>query len=437
MTSMNFASLFSAAVEATKPGSRPVPAAAGLSDEQMAALSAPFDKSSLVCAGAGAGKTRVLSERVALLLKLGAVPSRMAVVTFTRKAAAEMSSRVAGLVLDKRRMPVIGTVHALALSVATRRRLDFQLANEQQQHECLQDLVELLPPEFESLDLDELLLEIGRAREGDELGSTAGLLARIYEEKLLARGLGDFTSLLARAGDKTLDMFDHVLVDESQDLSVLQLAFLRAIGPRAKFWFIGDPDQAIYSFRGAHSSMMHRLLAESDLRFDLTTNYRSSKAVVTHANNVIVNNPGRMDLRWTAHRKEQGFVAVNFHDHGEHELAAAEAWVKEAPAKRCVLSRTRSLIASLKAQALPAYTVHESKGLEWDEVYVMGCEAAMFPHPLAAQEEERRLFYVAMTRARDSLVLSLAATRSSKNPLLATRSPSKFLFETQALEAKS
>jgi superfamily I DNA/RNA helicase len=338
---------------------------------------------------------------------------------------------------DKRRMPVIGTVHALALSVATRRKLPFVLATQEQQHALVAELAGLLPSEFEPLSSAELLLAISCAREGNALGSAAGLLSQVYEEKLASLGLGDFTSLLIRASNKELDWFDHVIVDEAQDLSELQLMFLRAVAPRAKFWFIGDPDQAIYSFRGAHASMMHRLIDEADSTYILRTNYRSSRRIITHANNVISGNPGRLKIEWKAYREDEGAVEVLFHKHGELERKYAHEWLQAAPLNRCVLARTQALLAPLKAANLPAFTVHESKGLEWDEVLLLGCEAALFPHPLAAIEEERRLFYVAMTRAKNLLVLSSAGNRSSKGPKTQTRSPSLFLYETQALQAKS
>lgn len=433
---MDYEELFSA-VDAPSRERSAKPKASMLSEEQANALHAPYNQSAVICAGAGAGKTRLLSERVAALIKLGATPSRVAVVTFTRRASQEMSGRVLEKILDKRRMPVIGTVHSLALSVAARRKIPFNMATHEQQLQCLEQACTYLPPEFEPLSGDELLLAISRAREANDLNSVAGLISQVYEEKLLENNLGDFTSLLIRAGEKPLDLFDHVIVDEAQDLSMLQLLFLRAVGPRAKFWFIGDPDQAIYSFRGAHATMMHKLIEECDATYILHTNYRSAQRVVTHANNVIRNNPGRLDIEWKAHRQDQGNVEVMFHTNGDDELSFANDWLEKSPGNRCVLARTQALLLPLKERGLNAMSVHESKGLEWEEVMVMGCEAALFPHPLAGRDEERRLFYVAMTRAKTNLILSSAGTRSSKNPMLESRSPSAFLFETQAMQAKS
>jgi len=408
----------------------------GWSPAQQAVLRAPFDKSAVVCAGAGAGKTRVLAERVCSLIRLGANPKRMAVVTFTRRAAQEMLTRISHQLGDSRRMPVVGTVHSLAMSVVARRKLPFTLATPEQQLECLAALSEFLPPACEELTPAELLLEVSRAREADATGSPVGMVAQLYEEQLLSRGLGDFTSLLVRAGERPPDMFDHVIVDETQDLSPLQLRLVEGLGPKANFWFIGDPDQSIYSFRGAQAGMMQLLMSRYPLHFTLPTNFRSARRIVSHANNVISQNSGRVAIEWEAHRQDEGSVQVKFFEDGEAEQAFALSWLQERPESRCVLARTRALIEVLKAQKLNAFSVHESKGLEWDEVLVLGCEAALFPHPLAGIAEERRLFYVAMTRARNALILSSAANRSSKNPTLVSRKPSPFLFEAQALQAK-
>lgn len=410
--------------------------ATGLSPAQTAALLAPPDKNAVVCAGAGAGKTKLLVERVTRLLKLGANPQRMAVVTFTRKAAEEMRERLRVRLGSESRMPKIGTVHALALAVASRRKLDFTLATEEQLSEALARVRECLPPDYGDDDAT-LQLQLDRARETGDTASVAGMAAAVFEEELVGAGLGDFTSLLLRVADDAPAMFDHVIVDEAQDLSPLQLRFLRRVGARARFWFIGDPDQAIYSFRGAHAGMMQQLVAESELRFDLLTNYRSTQRVVAHAGNVVANNPGRLALAWEASRPELGSVAVQFFETDDLEAAFVRAWLSERPGKRCVLARTRAQTLPYQGLPNPALTVHESKGLEWDEVLVVGCEAALFPHPLAGLQEERRLFYVAMTRARDSLLLTACQGRTTKNGKLVARAPSRFLFETQALEAKS
>ena len=430
---MSYATLFQ---NLAAPGRGPsVLAAGGLSDAQLAALEAPVDKSAVVCAGAGAGKTKLLVERVTRLLKLGANPRRVAVVTFTRKAAEEMRSRLLRNLGSESKLPRVGTVHALALAIATQRKLPFSLANEDQMKAAL-DVVRSYLPDDSKTDDSELQLRLDRAREIGDTCSLAGIASMVFEEELRAQDVGDFTALLGLVADVAAPMFEHVIVDEAQDLSPLQLKLLRVVGARARFWFIGDPDQAIYSFRGAHADMMQQLISESELKYDLLTNYRSTKAVVRHAGNVVKNNPGRIALDWVAHREEEGSVSVRFFETDTHELEYAKAWLEEKPGSRCILARTRAqLIPFLECKG-SALTVHESKGLEWNDVLVLGCEAALFPHPLAGIAEERRLFYVAMTRARNTLELTACNARTTKNGALSNRAPSRFLFETQALDAR-
>lgn len=436
MSTFDYASLFTE-LESAHASPRGIPVSGsigqGLSDEQAAALAGSFSRSATVCAGAGAGKTRLLVERAAALVAAGANPDRVAVVTFTRKAATEISGRLATRLGTRNRVPVCATVHSLALSLLTRKGLAVRVASDAQVAEVLAQLRQELPEEYDDYSDSELLLEMNRCREEEQYHTTSGIISLRFEELLAIAGLTDFTSLLVVATKTIKGGFDHILVDEAQDLSQLQQTFLRTIGnPRSRYWYIGDADQAIYAFRGAHADVMRELTAQCDDQYVLSMNYRSANSIVQHANNVIRFNEGRIAIDWKAHRTDAGSVSVEYFDHGDKELDHVEQWLWDKPG-RAVLARTQALIAPLREKGLAAFTVHESKGLEWSDVWVMGCEAALFPHPLCARDEERRLFYVAMTRARDTLTLSYCGSRSTKNPANATRHPSGFLFETQAL----
>lgn len=433
---MNFGSLFDelGGIDLKARGALPG-GADSLSEEQARALAGSFQQSATVCAGAGAGKTRLLVERAAALVSAGANPGRVAVVTFTRKAAREISARLLKRVGDARRVPTCATVHSLALTMLKRAGLDIQVASDLQLEDVVESLRDELPSDYEDWSNAELVLEFNRVREEESYVGTLGVCARRFEEVLAASGMTDFTALLAVAAELGESEFDYVLVDEAQDLSALQRRFLRVIGgERAKYWYIGDADQAIYVFRGAHADVMQELTQECDEQFILSMNYRSARSVVQHANNVINFNEGRPAIQWRAHRKEEGCVSVEHFSHGDDELERVRQWLAAAPDRRAVLSRTQAVVASLKTQGLPAFTVHESKGLEWPEVWVVGCEAALFPHPLCGRDEERRLFYVAMTRARDNLVMSYCTSRAQKKGGASVRHPSPFLFEAQALQ---
>ncbi|MNR71605.1 DNA helicase II [compost metagenome] len=433
----NYASLFAdvrSSAEQTRPAAQRAEQGS-MSDEQYKALVAPFDRSAVVCAGAGAGKTRLLVERVAELLKAGANPQRVAVVTFTRKAANEIRDRLLARFGDKTRLPACGTVHSLALARLASQRISVTIAKDDELTYFLDRLREELPEAFTELSDSELLLGLNRSREEQRDTSAMGIIAYRFEELLQEEDVTDFTGLLKLGLDKVLPAFDHLLVDESQDLSSLQDAFLRKLGrPNARYWYIGDADQAIYAFRGAHGGVMQMLQAKCEDTYVLSANYRSARSIVEHANNVIRVNPDRIEIQWQPQRTDQGEVVIDQFEHGQDELEAVTAWLRESPTTRVALARTQAIIEPLRALELPCFTVHESKGLEWPEVWVMGCEASLFPHVLGIKEEERRLFYVAMTRARDFLRMSYASSRAERSGKPGARHPSPFLFEAHGLE---
>lgn len=415
-----------------------------LSTEQATALMAPLNENGAICAGAGAGKTRLLVERAARLVSFGVNPDKVVIVTFTRKSAQEIRERIAQRLGKKAsakdKLPRCTTVHALALAILRKKHPSLVLATEEQCLGICSELLEALDEDEEHGDLDpeELLMVINKAREDVNYYSSAGVLAARYEARLREEGLKDFTVLLTEAIDELHGLFDFILVDEAQDLSQLQQIFIRAIGTSAaKYWYIGDGDQSIYTFRGAHSGVMRELAEAAEAKYELRTNYRSSTSVVEHANRLIGLNLGRIDIQWLPHRTDEGSVDVKEFRTDEDELAAVIKWLEAAPkGKRMVLSRTQSLIAALKEKEYFACSVHESKGLEWDEVWVIGCEAGLFPHPLCTTSEERRLFYVAMTRARDNLILSFAGSRvklRKGKPVRYRRKPSRFIDEALGL----
>jgi DNA helicase-2/ATP-dependent DNA helicase PcrA len=404
------------------------------SDEQKEALLSPFSQSAVIYAGAGAGKTTVLVERVSRLLSKSAVnPASIAVITFTSKSAEELKKRLRTRFGPKAVLPYCGTVHALALKLLAQKGVSFSLISDEQQTELLLKIREAFSAESELVSLSdkELLLEISRAREESDYTGNFGIVAFFYEQLLAESNLMDFTSLLVDAAKEDWHCFDYILVDEAQDLSVLQQLLIDKLGSqRASFWFIGDDDQAIYAFRGAGAGNMKMLSAKTGRSFVLSTNYRSDRLIVQHALNVISFNKDRENIRWRANSTAEGLVGISSYLTGEEELEGAVAFLQNNT-DAMVLGRTQALISELKAMRLPAMTVHESKGLEWSNVLIIGCESALFPHPLSLRDEERRLFYVAMTRAKHCLQMTYSTSRNSKNA--PTRHPSPFLLEAQTL----
>ncbi|MDO8416317.1 MAG: ATP-dependent helicase [Agitococcus sp.] len=433
MAKMDYGCLF-AALSSESEAPLLVSEGVALSKEQQCALDSPFEENATICAGAGAGKTKLLVERVVKLVQAGVNPKHIAVVTFTKKSAIEIGARIQRRFLGKKTFPICSTVHALALAGLMKNKEEIHLINEESTETILATLRLELPSELGTLPSSELLLELNRCREEEQFDGLKGLAALRFGELMDEQGVCDFTSLLYRAILKSKSKFKYILVDESQDLSKLQLTYLKSIGtPRTSFyWYIGDPDQAIYAFRGANQGVMQSLQAHCSAHFVLSTNYRSAARIVKHANNVIQANEDRLPIVWTAHNLAQGDISVNHYETSNDELRAVRDWLREHP-NRMALARTQALVAILKEEGLAASTVHEAKGLEWDEVWILGCENGLFPHPLNNREEERRLFYVAMTRAKHSLIMSYCTTRLNVNNRESARNPSIFLYEAQAL----
>lgn len=430
-----------------------------LSPEQSAALMSPIKQTAGICAGAGAGKTRLLVERAARLVASGVEPGRILVVTFTRKSAEEIRERIklrlGSRTKSKKDLPSCATVHSVALTLLRKFKEklgeEVLLPTEEQAAEIMQQLRDGLiekplgafsdDEEADDLDDEEMLMLINKAREDVNYYSPEGLVAARYEKLLAAAGLTDFTGLLTEAVQTMKGgLYDYILVDEAQDLSKLQRMFITALGAKGcHFWYIGDADQAIYSFRGAHAGVMNELASAAEARYDLSMNYRCTTSVVEASNRLISKNSGRIDIEWRAHRTERGSVMVREFSNCELEYETVKAWLQAAPTpgSRMALARTQSVLARLKEEELPACSVHESKGLEWDEVWVMGCEQSLFPHRLCTTSEERRLFYVAMTRAKNNLIMSYTGVRIGQRlgkPVRVRRQPSKFLFEAMELD---
>ena len=244
----------------------------------------------LVLAGPGAGKTRTLAGRALYLLEQG-IPARdVAAVTFTRRAAGELRERLALFLHAPERggeLPEADTLHALALKQWPGEPpllLPEDAARRAFAANC--------PPQWKARERAEAWESCALARERMNVASLPEELRRSaesYQAWKSARGLADYTDLLERwlvalRSGETTPPWKHVLVDEVQDLSPLQLALLRALLPcdGAGFFGIGDPDQSIYSFRGAEPDVEQalRVMWPGLETLSLAESYRSAQAVL-------------------------------------------------------------------------------------------------------------------------------------------------------------
>ncbi len=241
----------------------------------------------LVLAGPGAGKTRTLIGRMVKLVRSGVPASEIAAVTFTRRAAEEMRERLASALGSDIPLPETDTLHALALKHWQGEKTPVILSEE-----AARKAFAAANPTLDTREAAHLFTRLEMARElldvpGD-LSSPAGSYARWKKE----RNLADYTDLpeawLAKLRAENCAaprIWKHLLVDEVQDLSPLQKELLGALVPAdgSGFFGIGDPDQSIYSFRGADADIEQSLRARwPHLKvLGLTESYRSSASVLS------------------------------------------------------------------------------------------------------------------------------------------------------------
>ena len=522
---------------------------AGLDDEQRRAVET-VDVPLLVVAGPGSGKTRTLTRRIAHLVTSHAVdPARCLAITFTRRAAGEMRDRLRALLPDAWERVALHTFHSLGLSILTEHhnaaglQRGFRVASEAERIGLLRDALDISERKARGR-----LSAISRAKRTAASPSeeVPGEVMEAYEGAMEARNLCDFDDLVARAAhalesdpgirERYRRRYRWISVDEYQDVDEQQVRLLKQlVAPDGNLCAIGDPDQAIYGFRGADVRFF------SEFRRDfpqtrvvrLARNYRSDRNIVALSAQVIGrsgSSPGSVAVvddvpeLVTLHeapteRAEAEFIvqsleqllgghsffsidsgrsadadgpALSFSDfavlyrtaaqvpalvealrrsgmpfqHRSHHLllehpgvvAAIDA-LRESPGRGPVGDRLEAVclgdgrrdpqmleawellrpvavacgddmerfLSDLalgteadtwdpRADRISLLTLHAAKGLEFPVVFIAGCENGVLPltwgkadRPILA--EERRLFYVGVTRARTRLYLCRARKR--------------------------
>jgi DNA helicase-2/ATP-dependent DNA helicase PcrA len=301
-----------------------------LNPEQLAAVTAP-DEHALILAGAGSGKTRVLTTRIAWLVKGGRVaPSGILAVTFTNKAAREMLTRVTAMLPLNPRGLWIGTFHGLANRMLRTHHREaglpqtFTILDSQDQLAAIKRLLKGMNVDEDRFPARELVYFInGQKEEGvrarevritDETVKGYADLYAAYEEQCQREGVVDFAELLLRCYELLKrneilrahysQRFRHILVDEFQDTNRLQYRWLKLLaGGSSLIFAVGDDDQSIYRFRGANVGNMADF--ERDYRVAkvvrLEQNYRSHGNILDAANALISNNRNRLGKNlWTS-----------------------------------------------------------------------------------------------------------------------------------------
>lgn len=420
-----------------------------------------------VIAPAGSGKTSVLVERVKELLHRGAAPERILCSTFNRDAKLEIATRleragVAGV--------AVRSFHGLGLAL-----LKQEGRTRAGVGEVGDDTWKLIAERARDAEADGVALDVTAARNavsgfklsamvdpttalsqaagGDARERTAARLYDLYQRHLDESGRLDFDDLIAGAvallqrdaevRRRWQARFDHVLVDEYQDIEPAQALLVGLLAaPQDSLFCVGDEDQCIYAWRRASVERVIELdQVYPDLeRHPLIRNYRCGRRITVASRRLIRHNRRRFSKPLRPGAPHRGKIRV----HALIDRAAGAqlvvALVREAVPGRdgaagttAVLARTSALLREVARAGADAgvalddacelATIHAAKGREWDRVILYGVDRGQIPHSHAVSddgglESERRLFYVALTRARHRLEI-----------VCSKKSPSRFLSE--------
>lgn len=412
----------------------------------------------IVAAGAGSGKTRVLTERVKRLLSEGVNPQSVVVITFTNMAAEELQERLQGVPgIEK---CFIGTIHALANKLLSSTGYNFDIFSEYYQdtymkflipkyaHYCTYEDYEVLMQWFKQVHLglidyddvvngfpkkvlDELYILLGNNMQHRSLRYED----YPYDVMTLCKtnNVITFDELIQKCSEyfkKHNTNIEYLFVDELQDVGYLEYNFLMDLNSPNNF-FIGDDYQSIYGFKGGDVNIFLSLLKNEDWKpFYMTNNYRNSSVILDYANHVI-NNANDIICKATyCMSKETGNLQIK--QKLELDRFLTSTLQKESDLKHWfILVRTnkdlnyllkvldshkiptvtfkqgdidkKQMDSALAQNAVKLLTIHTSKGLEEDNVVLYG----NFPIKPSSntKSEEIKVFYVGITRARKNLII--------------------------------
>lgn len=409
-----------------------------LNAEQLKVVTAPRGNIRLI-AGAGSGKTTVLINRIIHLVEReGLEPTRIVAITFTRKAAGEMRRRLEqsriGERLSRQGFPWMGTIHSLAWRLWHREQPErWRVLAEGQGQRLRWSIGQKYLAEARGFPLATWMARAPREHESRLFPAWAEFYRewRQFKESNHYIEFDDMVPFLLRLwqGDESAlaawqSSFDSLLVDEFQDTSADQVELLRTmLTPAHDFLAVGDDWQSIYGFRQAEVKFFvdFKKYFPKSRSYRLERNYRSSRRIVSFVNGLLTLNRKKVKKRM----KSMAGLGPRIHFCAVEHLQELPERVNDclereevvASGEVAVLARTNELVSLIQknlpaeAAAVQVMTVHKSKGLEFDSVIVAGIGENIFPHRDAILEEERRLLFVAASRAKNSLTCVLLLSR--------------------------
>lgn len=467
-----------------------------VNDAQWQAVADP-SQYLLIVAGPGTGKTHTLTLRIANFIPQLKTGENILAITFTNKAAYEMRERLCDYRGSEPQAVWVGTFHKFCLSILREHGQDFQIASEND----IENAAKEIWPKANAKEIREHLNEISRAKSAvlDKIPQNVAQ----FNRKLRTKNLFDFDDILQEAfvllrdhdvaRKKIQQRCRYIFVDEYQDTNAIQHEILKLLaGGGAGVTAIGDPNQAIYGFRGSDVKFFRQF--EKDFSgakiLSLSENYRSTQNLIEAARQVMakgeifkvppltaeIYRKGRLvihqapteraeaeyvvyeiekmvggtsmfskDSKRVAGHKDASFsfgdVAVLY------RLNSQRKFLEEAFERSGIpfsVSGDKAFwqeqeMKEITVEKVPLMTLHAAKGLEFSIVFIVGCEDGLIPLRRDDKKtdlaEERRLFYVGMTRAKEMLYFVHAKKRvvfgKTQTPLA---SPFLFDIETQLKE---
>ncbi|PZW00565.1 ATP-dependent helicase [Metamycoplasma auris] len=362
-----------------------------------------------IIAGAGSGKTRVLTYKITYLInELDIDPSRILALTFSNKAASEMKSRVASILDDETKLPTITTFHSICSNILRRDihllgyRNDFQIVDEIDQKAILKSVyseLEISNVEysynsiisfiqnkknalFDFLNIESEEDDPTLSDEEKKSIQTKELIYKKYQDRLERSQALDFDDLLVfvyklfydpkfyRTANKWARRYNYLLIDEFQDTSIIQYKILQKLCSTNNLTIVGDPDQTIYSWRNADINIIINFHKDypNALTIKLEENYRSTKTILKYANRLITNNKIRLEKKLYTYN-EEGEDVEFFSGYSEEDEAR---WIAQNISKLkrnriqlkniAILFRTNSYSRAIEEALIRENTIYKLFG---------------------------------------------------------------------------
>jgi DNA helicase-2/ATP-dependent DNA helicase PcrA len=409
-----------------------------LTDEQKMVVDSK-DNNILLIAGAGTGKTRVLTERLKKLLIAGVDPQGIIAITYTNLATNEMKDRLK--LVEGINECFIGTIHSFANSILKSMNMYFKVLTDDEYIKIAGKLIRMHCKEINIFQFIEIKRYYEKPDGKKTLKDFSTSQINEYHALCGSRNVSyiptniylyadkndyiTFERMIEIATDKYKSNFvEHLLVDEFQDVGTLEYEFIKKLNAKNNF-FVGDDWQSIYSFSGANVNIMLDIYKDTDFKiYMLTKNFRNPKQILNTGRKIIEQLEDFIEKDNLCMNGEYGKVSTssmnNLLGYVKPGMIILTRTNKEVEKINNILSTNgidviclqksgktqKELNEIFKSEKVKVMTIHQSKGLEFDRVVVYGKNMKINRRTVwKDSDEEKKIMYVAITRAKNELVI--------------------------------